>query len=157
MGLSSVLLGLTLLTALASGLPSKECVHKLKESVDPPRNWVKHGVPAPSHIIQLKIGLPQPNFHVLEKHLYEISDPFHERYGDHLSKEQVDELVAPHPESLSSVTAWLADHGIGENDIVRSSAQDWITIKAPVSLVEKMLDTVRLTMLPGACPLSHET
>lgn len=124
--------------------PSKDSPYKVKESIEPPRGWIKQ-TPAPSdHTIKLRIGLPQPNFHVLEQHLYEVSDPYHERYGAHLSKEEVEELVAPHPESLEAVNEWLASHGILEDDIVRSPAKDWVTITIPVSLAETMLDTVRL-------------
>ncbi|PFH51348.1 hypothetical protein AMATHDRAFT_142954, partial [Amanita thiersii Skay4041] len=102
---------------------------------------MKHSTPSPDHIIVLRIGLPQPNFPILENHLWEVSDPEHHRYGKYLSKEEVEELVAPHPDSLNAVNEWLAMHGLGEDDVVRSPAQDWVTIKVPVSLVEKMLDT----------------
>jgi tripeptidyl-peptidase-1 len=136
----------TFLAALFSALavPSKPCVHQVKETVIPPHRWVRHSAPAPDHTIALRIGLPQPNFHVLEKHLYEVSDPDHERYGAHLSKEEVEALVAPHQESVDLVDEWLQSHGIGEQDFVRSPAKDWVTLKLPVSLVEKMLDTVCL-------------
>ncbi|KAF8165634.1 peptidase S8/S53 domain-containing protein [Crassisporium funariophilum] len=119
----------------------KDCAYSPKETVSSPRGWVKHSQPAPDHKIVLRIGLPQPNFHVLEKQLYEVSDPDHERYGQHLSKEEVDALVTPHPESIESVNDWLATFGIMEEDIIRSPAKDWVTLKVPVSLVEKMLDT----------------
>jgi len=46
------------------------------------------------------------------KHLYEVSDPDHERYGAHLSKEEVEALVAPHQESVDLVDEWLQSHGI---------------------------------------------
>ena len=114
----------------------------LKESVNLPRGWVKHSTPSPDHIIVLRIGLPQHNFLDLERHLYEVSDPAHPRYGEHLSKEEVEELVAPHPDSLNAVNDWLVNYGLGENDVARSPAKDWVTIRIPVSLVEEMLDTV---------------
>lgn len=117
-------------------------VYKVKEEIHPPRGWIKQA-PAPGNqIIQLRIALPQLNFPVLEQHLYEVSNPYHERYGMHLSKEEVEELVAPHPESLDIVNGWLASHGITEDDISRSPAKDWITITVPISLAEKLLDTV---------------
>jgi len=128
--------------------PSKSRAHKVKETVTPPNGWIKHSAPARDHIIVLRIGLPQPNFHVLEKHLYEVSDPDHERYGAHLSKEEVEALVAPHQESVNLVDEWLQSHDIGEHDLVRSPAKDWVTLKIPVSLVEKMLDTVCLVSRP---------
>ncbi|EMD32617.1 hypothetical protein CERSUDRAFT_118652 [Gelatoporia subvermispora B] len=129
------------LGTLVGALPKRECVHTVKESVNPPRGWAKVQ-PAPAdHVIELRIGLPQPNFATLEKHLYEVSDPYHERYGAHLSKEEVDALVAPHPDSIDLVTEWLMSHGISEDSMGLSPAQDWVVIKVPVGLAEKMLNT----------------
>jgi tripeptidyl-peptidase-1 len=122
------------------------CAHKVKETVIPPRGWFKHSTPPSNHTIVLRIGLPQPNFQVLEKHLYEVSDPDHERYGAYLSMEQVEALVAPHQESVDLIDEWIRSHGVGENDFVRSPAKDWVTLTIPVSLAEKMLDTVRLSL-----------
>lgn len=120
----------------------KPCVHKVKESIyAPPRGWVKHGSPPSDHTIRLRIGLTQPNFTVLENHLMEISDPDNERYGQHLSKEEVDRLVAPSENALSLVNEWLSEHGFSDEEIERTAAKDWVTISVPVSKVEKMLDT----------------
>ena len=129
-------------TAVAYASP-RSTAHLLKESVEIPRGWVEHSVPSPDHIISLHIGLPQPNFSTLERHLYEVSDPDHHRYGKYLSKEEVEELVAPHPTSVDAINEWLGTHGLGEDDIVRSPAKDWISINIPVALVEEMLNTVR--------------
>ncbi|KAF8207886.1 tripeptidyl peptidase A [Mycena galopus ATCC 62051] len=129
------------LVAFAFALPSKDCEHIVKEAVVPPRGWTVSGPAPPDHLLKLRIGLPQSNFDVLETHLYEISDPYHERYGAHLTKEEIEELVAPHPDSVSAVDQWLSSHGIQEENIGRSPAGDWLTIRVPVSLVEKMLDT----------------
>ncbi|THV08230.1 tripeptidyl peptidase A [Dendrothele bispora CBS 962.96] len=132
--------GLFLLSALGVAFAASS-THEVKESVNPPRGWTLHSVAPAHHNIELKIGLPQPNFPILEKHLYEVSDPFHERYGQHLTKEEVEALVAPHQESVDLVSEWLATHDIRESDIQRSPARDWVTIKVPVRLAEKMLDT----------------
>ncbi|KAF9464794.1 subtilisin-like protein [Collybia nuda] len=142
---SQALRGLLLIVSCASfggawAVPARAYAHKVKESVAPPRGWVKHN-PAPDHNIVLRIGLPQPNFSTLEKHLYEVSDPDHERYGAHLSKEEVEKLVAPHQESVDLVNEWLETHGIQENDLIRSPAKDWVTLRIPIRLAEKMLDT----------------
>ena len=74
-----------------------------------------------------------------------MSDPAHARYGAHLSKEDVEALVRPHAESVDAVDAWLASHGIKESDCHRSPAKDWVKVDVPVSLTEKMLDTVSLS------------
>jgi len=138
-----VLLGFGLFgTSPVAAVPTGESAYSVKEEVSSPRGWSKHSRPAPDHSIVLRIGLPQPNFHILEKHLYEVSDPNHERYGQHLSKAEVEALVAPHQESVESVDKWLGTFGITEDSLVRSPARDWVTLRVPVSLAEKMLDTV---------------
>ena len=114
----------------------------VKESIHPPPEWVKYSAASPDHVLRLRIALPQPQFHVLEQHLMEISDPDHERYGEYLSKDQVDDLVRPYDESLDLVTEWLEKWGIYEEDISRSAAKDWVTITIPVRLAEQMLNTV---------------
>ncbi|KJA29734.1 hypothetical protein HYPSUDRAFT_196076 [Hypholoma sublateritium FD-334 SS-4] len=134
----AVLLSPLLGIAQASSIPT---AHKVKEDVSVPRGWVKYGEPPANHRVALKIALPQPNFSELERHLYEVSDPDHARYGHHLSKEEVEELVAPHPESLDTVNKWLSSLGFTDEDMVRSPAKDWITITIPLSKAEAMLDT----------------
>ncbi|OAX43341.1 subtilisin-like protein [Rhizopogon vinicolor AM-OR11-026] len=136
------LLGLPFAAALVGAASFKDCQHKVKESIHgPPRGWYKHA-PAPKHhMLELKIALPQPKFPELEQHLWEVSDPSHTRYGAHLSKEETDALMAPHPETLDIVSEWLASHGLAEEDLIRSSANDWVTIHVPVGLAEDMLNT----------------
>jgi tripeptidyl-peptidase I len=127
----------------------------LRQTVTPPHGWTRLGRAPGTHVLQLRIALPQPHFPELERLLAEISDPSHPSYGEHLSKEAAEELVAPDPSSLDTVRAWLAGHGIqweGE-DCRRSPAGDWVTVHVPVALAEKMLSTVspcstRTTSLP---------
>jgi len=141
------LLGLVVsLFAIPSSIaaPSNDCAYKIKQKIAIPRGWVKHSTPPPDHLISLRIGLPQQNFHTLEKHLYEVSNPDHSRYGQHLSKEEVEALVAPHGDSLDAVDEWLSGFGFKEKDLIRSPAKDWIKITVPVSMAEKLLDTVML-------------
>ncbi|KAF8638557.1 hypothetical protein AX17_002100 [Amanita inopinata Kibby_2008] len=114
---------------------------KVKESISPPHGWTKHALAPSDHEVDLHIGLPQSNFPLLEKHLFEISDPSHERYGAYLSKEDVEELVAPHPSSVEAVDEWLASHGLREGDFSRSPAKDWVFARVPVWLAERMLNT----------------
>ena len=112
----------TLFVALVLGslqsLAAPGCHHhnantpKLKESVPPPHNWIDLGRAPPAQAIPLRIALPQMRFDELERHLYETSDPYHARYGQHLLKEQVEELVKPASHSVDAVDAWLTQYGI---------------------------------------------
>jgi tripeptidyl-peptidase-1 len=116
--------------------------HRLKEEVVTPRGWIRLGQPPQSHMIHLRIGLPQLKFDQLEKQLFEVSDPHHHNYGKHLSKEEVEALVAPHQNSIDIVDDWLESVGIPGNHLARSPAGDWVMINISISLAEEMLNTV---------------
>jgi len=63
------------------------------------------------------------------------------RYGDHLSKEEVDELIAPSSTTVESLEAWLAYHDIDPvSSLSRTDAGEWVTVTVPIGKVEDMLD-----------------
>lgn len=103
-----------------------------------PKNWELVGPAPPDHTLQLRIGLKQERLNELISSLYEVSDPTHPRYGAHLSKVDVDDLVAPHKDSIDLVDAWLAYHDI---DPLYNDAGDWISAIVTVNKVEQMLGT----------------
>lgn len=122
----------------------RDATPRVKEAVPHPRGWTKRARAPRDALLDLRIALPQHRFAELEAHLYAVSDPDHVRYGEHLSKADVEALVAPHPDALAAVDAWLADYGLGgdESMLVRSPAGDWVKARVPVALAEEMLDTV---------------
>jgi len=95
------------------------------------------GAAPKDHIINLRIALKQSRFDELERHLYEVSDPFHERYGQHLNVEEVNDLIKPSDETDALVRAWLEEHGI---ECHASPAGDWLNAKATVKEVERLLN-----------------
>ena len=143
------LAGLSLLS-LAVASPTESDRLTLRQTVTPPHGWTRLGRAPSTHVLELRIALPQSRFPELERHIAEISEPSHPRYGEYLSKEAVEELVAPHPSSVDAVRAWLAGHGTqweGE-DCHRSPAGDWVTVHVPVAQAEKMLSTVSPRLRP---------
>ncbi|KAI0378762.1 tripeptidyl-peptidase 1 precursor [Hypomontagnella monticulosa] len=113
--------------------------YRVKDSHHVPRGWRRVRRAPAGHVIDLQIGVKQGNFAELERHLYEVSDPDHQRYGKHLSADEVNELVKPTNETLDLVHEWLEDNGITPSGY--SSAKDWITVSLPVSAIERLLDT----------------
>jgi tripeptidyl-peptidase I len=61
------------------------------------------------------------------------------RYGAHLTKQEVEALIAPHSTSVALVDAWLSHHDIDLSRLDRSPAGDWIAVKLSVSNAERLL------------------
>ncbi|KAF4624152.1 hypothetical protein G7Y89_g14020 [Cudoniella acicularis] len=113
----------------------------VKETHFVPRQWSRVG-PAPAdHIINLQIGLKQNQIDELQRHLYEVSDPDHDRYGQHLSVSEVNDLVKPSDDTLDLVADWLLDNGIHGSRLEYSPAKDWISVSLPINAVENLLKT----------------
>ncbi|KAJ7574359.1 peptidase S8/S53 domain-containing protein [Mycena floridula] len=109
--------------------------------LEPPRGWKVHSDAPADHVINMRIGLKQSQGDELIRHLYEVSDPSGSRYGQHLSKEEVDTLIAPHPETVESVESWLTHHGLNVGEVVREGAGSWLLIPVTVAQAERMLAT----------------
>lgn len=123
-----------------------------------PQGWVYHSAPSPEHLLDMRIGLKKARGSELITTLYEVSTPSHERYvsiytdfllahyqlryGKHLSKEDVDALVAPHADSVEAVESWLRHHDVEPSAaLFRSSGGNWLTVSVTVAQAERMLDT----------------
>ncbi|KAJ7072886.1 subtilisin-like protein [Mycena amicta] len=106
-----------------------------------PSGWAQlHAEPVSStRGIQLRFGLAQPQFSVLETALQQISDPSHPSYGQHLSKDQVLLLSTPSNDSLSAVDAWLAANGA--RSVTWSASRDSVSAVVDVGRAEDMLST----------------
>ena len=63
------------------------------------------------------------------------------RYGAHLSKEDVDELIAPSATTVESLEAWLVHHEIDPvASLSRTVAGDWVSATIPIVKLENMLN-----------------
>ena len=62
------------------------------------------------------------------------------RYGQHLSKEEVDSLVAPHRDSVDLVDSWLSAHGVDLASVERANAGSWLTAPITVGQASRMLN-----------------
>ncbi|KAF2216530.1 hypothetical protein CERZMDRAFT_34206 [Cercospora zeae-maydis SCOH1-5] len=130
---------------IAGALPSQKrsTAYVLKERHEVPRSWTKLGPASKRDTVDLKIGLVQQNPGMIEQHLMQISDPKHERYGKHLSKEEIENMVAPSKESMDLVQSWLQEHGI--TDYVPNKSKTMIHCAVPIGKVETLLNTTYST------------
>ncbi|KAF2477048.1 tripeptidyl-peptidase-like protein [Lindgomyces ingoldianus] len=104
-----------------------------------PQGWKEVGAPAQTRRLHFRIAVTQPNHDLFEQTLMEISTPHHQRYGQHLKRDELKALIKPRAESTDSVLKWLKDSGISSDDIVDDG--EWVNFVAPVSTAEKMMDT----------------
>ncbi|KAH8983470.1 subtilisin-like protein [Lactarius akahatsu] len=105
-----------------------------------PANWESLGPPPTGTAIDLYIALKPHSENALIEALYQVSDPGHERYGAHLPREQVAELVAPRQDTLKLVHSWLEHHGVPSSSISTSHGGGWLTITSvPVSQADELL------------------
>jgi tripeptidyl-peptidase-1 len=103
-----------------------------------PPGWLL-GPPSPANQpITLLFGLKQTNLAHLEKRLLAVSDPQSAEYGQHLTNEQVHELIAPTATNLAAVMDWLGEHDIVPRALTPNS--DWLTATMPISLASRLLN-----------------
>ncbi|KAF8265092.1 peptidase S8/S53 domain-containing protein [Lactarius quietus] len=105
-----------------------------------PEKWECIGNPPVGTTIDLRIALRPQREGALIDALYKVSNPKHPKYGAYLSKEQVAELVAPHPDSLKLIESWLKHHDMSTSKVSRSHGGGWLTVTGvPVSKANDLL------------------
>ena len=57
--------------------------------------WRRHGEADAAHMLELTFAVKLENPGLMEQELYAVSTPGSQRYGKHLSKEQVRKLTQP--------------------------------------------------------------
>ncbi|KAF8271587.1 subtilisin-like protein [Lactarius quietus] len=121
-------------------VPPWDDLHVKHTWIDVPQNWETLGSPSSNTTIDLHIALVPQYENALIDALYEVSTPGHPKYGEHLPKEQVAQLVAPHPETLQLINSWLEHHGILPSAVSVTHGGGWLTITGvPVSRANEML------------------
>ncbi|KAH9175112.1 subtilisin-like protein [Lactarius sanguifluus] len=114
-----------------------------------PKNWESLGHPSNETMIEFYLALKSHREDALVEALYEVSDPEHSRYvptpptcasmyppvplshgryGAHLSKEQVAEVVAPHPDTLELVSSWFGHYDIPSSSISMTLGGNWLRV-----------------------------
>jgi tripeptidyl-peptidase-1 len=102
-----------------------------------PEGWHSVGVPDPSRSLHFRIAMTQPKEGLFEQILLDISTPGHSRYGQHLKREELKDILRPSPDATSAVMEWLETAGV--YDIEDSG--EWINFVATTTQAESLLDT----------------
>ncbi|KAH9031607.1 subtilisin-like protein [Lactarius deliciosus] len=114
-----------------------------------PDNWESLGLPTADTMIDLYIALKPYRENALVDALNEVSDPRHPRhvpstihslrifscvsllryrYGMHLSREQVADIVAPHPDTVQLVHSWLEHHRVTSSSVSVTHGGSFLTV-----------------------------
>ncbi|KAH9027944.1 subtilisin-like protein [Lactarius pseudohatsudake] len=118
-----------LLCGFATPLTSRWGRMKVKHAWDTvPKNWQSLGHPSNQTTVDLHLALKSHREDALVEALYQVSDPKHSRYGAHLSKEQVAEVVAPHPDTLELVSSWLGHYDIPSSSVSMTLGGNWLRV-----------------------------
>ncbi|GJE91255.1 subtilisin-like protein [Phanerochaete sordida] len=127
--------------AVASPLAKRWDDFELKHAwADVPKGWKWHASAPSDHVLDMRISLKQGNLDDLIASLYEVSDPAHEKYGQHLSKEDVEALVAPRPDSVELVDAWLESNGVPLAHVERLNGGSWLSIPVTVEQASRLMN-----------------
>ncbi|KAH8982000.1 subtilisin-like protein [Lactarius hatsudake] len=105
-----------------------------------PQNWECLGPPTAGTVIDLYIALKPYRENALIDALHEVSNPGHPRYGMHLSREQVADIVAPHPDTVQLVHSWLEHHRVTSSSVSVTHGGSFLTVTGvPVSQANDLL------------------
>lgn len=85
------------------------------------------------------LTLRQPDPAAFHQTLSDIANPAHPKYGKHLTRAELKELVRPHQDSTDAVTSWLHASGIQQHEIAHDG--EFINFIATVGQAEEMMDT----------------
>ncbi|KAI0761500.1 family S53 protease [Trametes elegans] len=126
------------LLTIALGKPAGRSLQLHEAREDVPQGFSLRGAAPAGTTLKLRLALVQSDFAGLEERLYDVSTPSSPNYGNHLSKEEVEQYVTPKPESVNAVHSWLAESGISAQTI--SPAGDWLAFEVPVSKANELFD-----------------
>ncbi|KAK2596691.1 hypothetical protein QQS21_006206 [Conoideocrella luteorostrata] len=104
-----------------------------------PRGWTNLGPVDRNQLIRLSIALESHGQEEFEKTLYQISDPTHARYGQHLSRGEASALIQPHQDATAAVRRWLSSANIPDKQV--QDRGHFMDVSVTVGTAERLLST----------------
>lgn len=127
---------------LVSGAPASTISNAFEvvEHLDRiPESWKQGEAPSPGTPLRLRLAMQNDKIQEFEQLVLDISTPGHERYGQHMTGEDVSSFLQPPSHASAAVLAWLHEGGVPKESIKLDS--DWIHVTVPVKQAEKLLNT----------------
>ncbi|KAF1990249.1 putative alkaline serine protease AorO [Aulographum hederae CBS 113979] len=134
--LSLGLLGIFATLASAAPAATSHVVHAKRDAV--PKQWVKRSKLESNVVLPVRIGLTQRNLEHGHRLLMEVADPDSQKYGQHYSADEVNEIFAPSSGTIKTVREWLESSGIHSLRISQSDNKQWIQFDATTGELEDL-------------------
>ncbi|KAI0827003.1 subtilisin-like protein [Trametes gibbosa] len=134
--LSFWLLGVVSATPVATGALNFR-VHESLRAI--PSGFTEVGPASPETTLSLRLALAQSDADGVIDALYRVSDPDSASYGQHLSKQEAETLVAPKADTITAVNLWLQENGLTAKTM--SPAGDWLNINVPATKANELFNT----------------
>ncbi|KAI0005254.1 subtilisin-like protein [Xylariaceae sp. FL0662B] len=112
-------------------LVSREVIDSL------PTGWSLEADAKADEPIELSIMLKQPKMEELKARLSRTSDPLHEEYGHHLTRDETRAYQVPDSAGLDSILSWLGSNNITNVTTISSV----VTISSTANSFNKLLNT----------------
>ena len=106
--------------------------------------WIKEERADASNPMRLHVIFKKSRaqLEALESTLIAVSTPGSPRYGLHLTREQVNAMVAPPAAAVEAVESWLEAEGLPPSLLTRTSRQgDTLSLEVSVATAEALLST----------------
>jgi len=107
------------------------------QPIQAPVSWKQINEPHSDHLIKIIVVMKIRNADYLMEKMKRISDPDSDEYTQYLSLNDIIEKHSPLIEDVNVVLDWLKSYGINKWNITKSL--DFISFKAPVTIIEEML------------------
>jgi len=103
------------------------------------KGWEATAPAPPTSSIRLTVALRQENVEQLTATLHDISNPDSPQYGQFLTQQQVNDLVAPTPATVETVTTWLSQHGALDTTFKATPNKDFLHVDTTVAEAERLI------------------
>lgn len=104
-----------------------------------PDGWTKGNSPHPSTILKLRLAADQPNLMALEQDVVDMSTPGHPRYGRHMKRDELKELLRPEAAISNQIISWLNAQNVSSDSVQVDG--NWFSFQTTVLQAEHMLST----------------
>ncbi|KAK2739944.1 Tripeptidyl-peptidase sed2 [Myotisia sp. PD_48] len=132
---------LCILVAVAVASPAPPGGNRIIEKLNSvPHGWHKVSAPDPSTVLDFWLAIRREDPSLLHKTVLEISTPGHQRYGRHLDRDELRQMLRPRETTCSKVISWLNGNGIDSKNI-HDEGDDWLKFTTTIQKVENLLNT----------------